>query len=179
VKRAAVPLIAALLLAGLAPSALARSSVLATGHTGPFGWQITAHADRTVNPPRRGYCLDFGARFKGSRTSRGGEQCFGSGEERRGANRGVISSGVGVGRKTAGVLAIFEVVDTRAASIVITLQSGRVLRAPTHALPGRLHAGARLAWVVEGLPARLLTGRGIEVFRAIAYDRGGHVVGRS
>jgi hypothetical protein len=177
-KRAAVPLIAALLVAGAAPSALARPSVLATGHTGPFAWHITAHLDPTVKPPQRGYCVDFGATFPGSRTSRGGEECFGSGEERRGANKGVISGGVGVGRKKAGVLAIFEVVDPRAVSVVITLGNGRVLLAPTHTLPGRLHADARLAWVVEGVPARWLTGPGVDPFGVIAFDRGDHVVGR-
>jgi hypothetical protein len=177
-KSATAPLIAALLLAATAPSALGRPSVLATEHTGPFAWRITAHPDATVKPPRRGFCVDFGARFPGSRRGLGGEACFGSGEEHRHGNRGVISAEVGVGRKTAGVLAIFEVVDPRAASAVITLRSGQVLRAPTHALPGRLHAGARLAWVVEGVPARSLTGPGIDVSGVIAFDRGDHVVGR-
>jgi hypothetical protein len=179
VKRAAVPLVAAFLLAGTAPGALARPSVLASGQTGPFAWRITAHIDPTVKPPRRGYCVDFGARFPGSRKGLGGEECFGSGEERQHGNRGVISGGVGVGRKgSGGVLAIFEVVDPRAANVVITLGSGRVLRAPTHALPGRLNARARLAWVVEGVPARTLTSPDIDVFGVLAFDRGDHVVGR-
>jgi hypothetical protein len=178
VKRAAAPLIAGLLLVGTAPSALGRPSVLATGQTGPFSWQITAHIDSTVKPPRRGYCVDFGARFPGSRKGLGGEECFGSGEEHQHGNRGVISTAVGVGKKAAGVLAIFEVVDPRAASVVITLGSGRLLLAPTHALPGRLHARARLAWVVEGVPARALTGPGIDAFGVLAFDHGDHVVGR-
>jgi hypothetical protein len=179
VKRAGAVLIAAILLAGTAPSAVARPSVLASGQTGPFAWQITAHVDPTVKPPRRGYCVDFGAGLPGKPKGLGGEECFGSGEEHQHGNRGVISTAVGVGKKkAAGVLAIFEVVDPRAAAVVITLGNGQVLLAPTHALPRRLNARARLAWIVEGVPTRSLTGPGIDVFAVRAFDRRDHVVGR-
>jgi hypothetical protein len=178
-KRAAALLVAALLLAGTAPGALASPSVLASGQTGPFAWRITAHVDPTVKPPRRGYCVDFGARLPGRRKGLGGEECFGSGEEHQHGNWGVISTAVGVGKKkAAGVLAIFEVVVPRAARVEITLGDGQVLLAPTHALPGRLNARARLAWFVEGVPTRSLTGPGIDVFAVRAFDRGDHVVGR-
>jgi hypothetical protein len=176
-KRPVVLLIAVLSWLVIARSALGRASVLASGHIRPFSWQITAGADRTGKAPRRGYCIDFSARLGGPRTSRVGEECFSPGDVHRDGATGVISFGSRVGAQDEGRTRGVRARGRPSRRVVITLRSGRVLRAPTHALPERLHAGARLAWVVEAVPALSASRPGVEALRVTAYDRAGRVVG--
>ncbi|HJS93370.1 MAG TPA: hypothetical protein VJ741_03840 [Solirubrobacteraceae bacterium] len=171
-------LVSVVVLGFAAPTALGRSSVLASGHSGQFVWQLTA-SDARAGDGRLGFCIDFGARIPPTRRNSGGSTCFFPGDVHRNGSNGAISFGSGVGAKSHAVQAWEALVDTRATTVVITLENGRNLRARTHPLPARFHARARLAWVVQSVPKKSLTTIRNDPVGMIAYDAAGRVVGTS
>jgi len=157
--------------AGQSPPAPGKGQVLATGTNGQTTWLVTHVPDPSG---QHGYCVFFNGVGTGTNASLGGGESCTYADWPHICCTGNYG-GIGSSDDGSGAYGYVWFVPADAVRIAMTIKSGRVLRARTHAIPRRF--GMRVAWIVLDVPYTMINSLRLEVRRVVTYDRAGRVAG--